>query len=286
MKPTSDWDEEYLKELIKLGEQESLTLDYKASAALKNQDKEKNDLAKDVSAFANSAGGVLLYGMLENKHVPIAVDSGVDRNAITKEWLESIIKSYIHPLVDGLLIKQIDLTGKGQSQVAYAIGVPQATSHAPHQAKDHKYYKRSNFESKPMEDYEVRDAMRRSIDYGRQYGTAWDLSMEINRLISAAREREQLDGTAFMSRSRLIISVSNALRSGGNAIILLEKPIRQHVATLIRMVDEYNSVVETIDPGHHENARMSDRLRRRLLELRAVAGQVSGALTGVLDREP
>ncbi len=85
MKAIKEWDETYLDELIKIGEMESLTLDYKASDALKKQDKEKNDLAKDVSAFANSAGGILLYGMLENKHVPTTIDSGFDRNGITKQ---------------------------------------------------------------------------------------------------------------------------------------------------------------------------------------------------------
>jgi predicted HTH transcriptional regulator len=63
-----NWDEAYLNELIKSGEKESLTLEYKSSSSLKNQDKEKNERAKDVSAFANSAGGVILYGILEDKH--------------------------------------------------------------------------------------------------------------------------------------------------------------------------------------------------------------------------
>jgi hypothetical protein len=175
---------------------------------------------------------------------------------------------------------------KGANQVAYAVDVPQATSRAPHQSKDHRYYKRSNFESKPMEDYEVRDAMRRSIDYGRQYVTAWDLNVEIKRLISAAREREQVDiGFPFMARDRLIISVSDTLRSAGHAIILLEKSIRQLVGRLLQMIDEFNSVVETVNPGQ-QNVTVSQQFRRQLLELRIVAEQVSGALTLVLEREP
>jgi len=287
MKSVKDWDEDYLNELIKLAEKESLTLEYKASAALKNSDKEKNDLAKDVSALANSAGGILVYGMLEkDKHVPTAIDVGVDRNAITKEWLESVIKGHIQPAVGDLIIKQIELTSKGADKVAYAIEIPQATSRAPHQANDHRYYKRSNFESKPMEDYEVRDAMRRSIDYGRQYGAAWDLNMEVNRLLSAADERARLDGYPFLRRDRLLIGVSNALRSSGNAMILLEKPIREDVAALISIVDAYNSVVETVDPGQGENARMSERLRSRLAEIRSVGQRISTALTTVLQKEP
>jgi hypothetical protein len=34
--------------------------------------------------------------------------------------------------------------------------------HAPHQAPDRKYYKRQNFQSVPMEDYEIRDVLRRA----------------------------------------------------------------------------------------------------------------------------
>jgi hypothetical protein len=162
----------------------------------------------------------------------------------------------------------------------------QATSRAPRQAKDHKYYKRSNFESKPMEDYEVRDAMRRSIDYGRKYGTAWDLNMEVKRLISVAGERERLDSSHYMLRTRLAISVSNALRSAGSAMILLEKPIRDGIATLINVIDAYNSVIETVDPGQGEMARMNDHLKRSLLELQVLGRHISAALSAVLDKEP
>jgi predicted HTH transcriptional regulator len=79
--------------------QESLTLDYKQSPALDKGNAERNNLSKDVSAFANSDGGKLIYGMIEDRHVPTAIDAGVDRTQITKEWLESVVKSNIHPTV-------------------------------------------------------------------------------------------------------------------------------------------------------------------------------------------
>jgi hypothetical protein len=37
------------------------------------------------------------------------------------------------------------------------------SSRAPHQAPDKRYYKRQNFQSSPMEDYEVRDTLRRAM---------------------------------------------------------------------------------------------------------------------------
>jgi hypothetical protein len=285
MRPAADWDEAYLTRLINVKERESLTLDYKASGALKNQNKEKNDIGRDVSAFANSAGGYLVYGMLENKHESTKLDVGVDRNVITKEWFESIINSYIHPAMDDLIIKQIELESKGPDMVAYVVEVPQVTSRAPHQAKDHRYYKRSNFESKPMEDYEVRDAMRRSIDYGRKYGTAWDLNMEVRCLISAAREPEWFGGTIYVARNTLIIGVSGTLRSAGSAMILLRKSVREDVATLVNLVDEYNSIVETVDQGQ-EVTRVSTPLRDHLCKLQQLGQHISTALSEILDNEP
>jgi hypothetical protein len=90
----------------------------------------------------------------------------------------------------------MDLPSKGADKVAYVVQIAQASSRAPHQANDYRYYKRFNFESTPMEDYEVRDLMRRSIQYGKKYGTAWNLFVELRRLDSAMRERVQLDGGA------------------------------------------------------------------------------------------
>lgn len=73
MKPANEWDEAYLQELIHIEEQESLRLDYKVSAALDKIDDKKNEISKDVSTFANSDGGFLVYGMLENGHVPTSI---------------------------------------------------------------------------------------------------------------------------------------------------------------------------------------------------------------------
>lgn len=76
---------------------------------------------------------------------------------MSKEWLEQVINSRIQRRIDGIRINQIELaTGK----VIYAVCIPQS-SRAPHQAADKKFYKRFNFESIPMEEYEIRDVSRR-----------------------------------------------------------------------------------------------------------------------------
>lgn len=157
-----DWTEQDLLQLIVDQVGESLTLDYKESGALQRTDGKKNELSKDVSAFANAAGGVLVYGMREDGHVPIELDGGLDPNEISKEWVEQVINSRIARRITGLRVRQVPLSGPRSGRVAYVIHVP-SSAHAPHMAAGHRYYKRFNFESVPMEDYEVRDVSRRFV---------------------------------------------------------------------------------------------------------------------------
>ncbi len=146
-----------LQKLIADGVAESLTLDYKASPSLGKDSRQRDELCKDVTAFANSAGGQIVYGMEEDKNFPTKLDDGADPS-ITKEWIEQVIDSRVQPRIDGLVITPIQLA-KG---FGFVLTIPQATSRAPHQAPDKKYYKRQNFQSLPMEDYEIRDTLRRA----------------------------------------------------------------------------------------------------------------------------
>jgi predicted HTH transcriptional regulator len=81
-----------LERLVAEGITESLTLDYKASPSLGKADKQRDELCKDVTAFANSAGGQIVYGMVDDKQVPVRLDDGADPS-ITKEWVEQVIDS-------------------------------------------------------------------------------------------------------------------------------------------------------------------------------------------------
>lgn len=158
-----------LEQLIKDEIPESLKLDYKASASLgrsNNQRKEK-ELVKDVSAFANSAGGQIVYGIEEVEHKPIRIDGGANPAVISREWIEQIIDSNVQPRIEGLVIRPIPLD---DGNLAYVIDIPAATTRAPHQALDKKYYKRQNFQSVAMEDYEIRDTFRRTT-YAEPFAT-------------------------------------------------------------------------------------------------------------------
>jgi hypothetical protein len=129
---------------------------------LGNTGGKKTELSKDVSAFANSDGGSLIYGVTENRetHEPLEIDVGYDPAAVTEEWIEQVINSRIKPRIDGARIKAVALHSIRPGKILYVVYVPQSLR-APHMASDHRYYRRYNFQSVPMEDYEVRDVGRR-----------------------------------------------------------------------------------------------------------------------------
>jgi len=159
-----------LQRLVDDALEESLTLDYKASPALSREGKAPDEICKDVTALANSAGGQLVYGIEENKvtRKPTRVDDGVDDPNITREWIEQILNSRVQPRMSGVQTARIDM---GNGKFGYVISVSQ-TQTGPHQAPDGKYYKRFDLQSVPMHDYEIRDVMRRS--------TTPDLHMELS----------------------------------------------------------------------------------------------------------
>ena len=158
-----EWDETDLLGLISSQAQESLELEYKASGALDPANEKKSEISKDVSSFAHSAGGVIVYGIRESSgpppRIPEALD-GIDPSRFSREWLEQIITSWIRPRIEDVRIKAVDLTGAEAAETAYVLSIPQSNS--IHQAADHKYYKRLNFMSVPMEHYEIMDVLNRA----------------------------------------------------------------------------------------------------------------------------
>ena len=141
--------------------EESLLLDYKRAAALQRADRKPEEIIKDVSSFANSSGGTIIYGVAEfhdtaRQHLPERPDP-VQRAEISKEWLEQIIQT-IQPRIEGLQVHPVP--GDEQANtVCYVVEIPQ--SDTAHQARDQRYHRRHNFNTLAMEDYEVRDVMNR-----------------------------------------------------------------------------------------------------------------------------
>ena len=156
------WDENKLQEYITNKIEEDLHLDYKAAGSLQTTDGKKNEISKDVSAFANSNGGIIIYGITEKSsgatYLPDAIDP-IDRNGFTKETLEQIINSRINPTIHGVIIHPVTVGAAADNKVVYIVEIPQ--SNTAHQAADKKYYRRYNFQSVAMDDWEIKDIINR-----------------------------------------------------------------------------------------------------------------------------
>ena len=204
---TEVWDQARIQHYIDDGVEESLNLDYKAADAIAKSDGKKKEITKDVSAMANSEGGVVIYGVseeTENRHLPGNIDP-INRKEFAKEWLEHIIGN-ISPRIEGFRIHPVPV-GDSDTEIVYVVEIPE--SDTVHQASDSRYYKRLNFESVRMADHEIRKAMER----GRHAKVELVFNIEITR----PRKRRlvySLDGPTpppmpRYTRYELIVSMMN-----------------------------------------------------------------------------
>ncbi len=135
---------ETIQQLMKDGIEEGLTLDYKRDIG------GNSDIANDVCAFANTVGGVLVYGVIENNRKPVEL-SGVDPSGV-EEKIRNVVRDSIQPNVVGIEIKLFPLEKSDKCIVV--VEIPESLE-APHMS-NHRYYKRQGSKSDPMEDYEVK----------------------------------------------------------------------------------------------------------------------------------
>lgn len=123
-------------------------------------------LSKQVSAFANGAGGRLFIG-IDNEGI---VDGGVPVDLVaggTREWLEDMVPHSVDPPLRRCNVFEVRRTpGDSGSRIldrhaVYVIDLP-ASESAPHQAKDHRYYLRIAGKSRPMGNVHIQDVLRRT----------------------------------------------------------------------------------------------------------------------------
>lgn len=241
---------------------EDLHLDYKQSAVFdKTVDAVRTDLAKDVSAFANSDGGVIVFGIIEQDHIPQSRDSGVDHKKWNRERIEAVINANISPRMDGIEIQQIPLNA---DRSAYMIRVPKS-SRGPHQERiSHRYYKRFNFSSQPMEDYEIRDVRNRrdvvlpliSIDVDIRSGVL--LHLVIRNISDIPAEDVQFKVTPDIPDLTSGKLSPNVL-TRGSRFIPPGKEFRLYFGSAIESINQFDAPAFDVEVSYF-NRRVGDRV--------------------------
>ena len=146
--------EKDLQELIKNKIGESTTLEYKSLDSLKDN----AEIAKDVSAMANSEGGMIIYGIKENDNrYPQEIEWSSDKGL--KDKIDQILSSRINRKIEGCEIQEIP-SNENKEKFVIIVNIPRSDL-APHQANMNaevkKYYRRSNSRVREMEQGEIED---------------------------------------------------------------------------------------------------------------------------------
>ena len=122
-------------------------------------------LSKQVSAFANGAGGHIVIGVDDEGRIDGGVPVDVKPNG-TREWLEDVIAGAVAPRLTRYNVFEVPCPGGlfrssiEPGHAVYVIEVPPSDD-APHQALDHRYYLRIAGKSRPMNHVHVQDVLRR-----------------------------------------------------------------------------------------------------------------------------
>ena len=131
--------------------EESEVLDYKRDYSHSN-DRNVNNLIKEVASFSNSSGGFLIYGIEENGSAGYPQEIiGIDEN-FNQESLEQSIISNIRPRIS-VKIKKIPIPNS--DRCILIVYVPEGNNQPYYNNKTHKYHKRYNFEAKEMDEHEI-----------------------------------------------------------------------------------------------------------------------------------
>jgi len=139
---------EDIEKLIDGKIKESITLDYKSELG------ENRKIAKDISAFANTLGGTIIYGIIEKDDLPFSIN-WIDSKGI-RERIENVLTSHVQPKLEKYEIFSIE-DPSDASKAIFIVCVAKSVN-APHMANN-RYYKRYQFKSEPMEDYEIKEVI-------------------------------------------------------------------------------------------------------------------------------
>lgn len=128
--------------------EESEILDYKEEII------NENNLLKEITAFTNSRGGYIIFGVKESGRGGYPTDiEGIDDD-LNLERLEQIILSNIYPRIGIQFSQKIPVPNKS-NKVILVIKIPEGQNRPYLETRSSRYYKIYNFEAKPMDEHEI-----------------------------------------------------------------------------------------------------------------------------------
>lgn len=146
--------------LIASSSPESLTLEYKREPYAHTEGGRK-EFSKDISAFANRDGGLLVIGVVEDAEVVKIVGVSADQLDTEIQWLESVARSGVSPHLFGVRIEAAEIGGSS----LILIDIPRGFER-PYEALQNggRFFVREERSVRPMSREEIRSAVSNQLD--------------------------------------------------------------------------------------------------------------------------
>jgi hypothetical protein len=162
-KPPESWTEADLRQLCIDRVPEHQRLDYKEELKLEPP-RERRELLKDITSLANSNGGVLIYGIREDKHSDLGHIAGSlqpIQDASLLDKANRIIRSSVSPTVECYL--HLILASQGGFYIVAHVPQSHSRPHAITLGNRLDWYIRRNQDNFPMTEPEIRDMYSQSV---------------------------------------------------------------------------------------------------------------------------
>ena len=161
MRPYTSWDESDLQFLIDNRLGETVEREYKKTICI-DKPSERKELCKDVSAMANSQGGLIIFGVEESASqdsgsIPVAL-SPIQDFAL-KEKAQQIVLDGVQPRMEFRFYSFASANGKGEYIL---LDVPKSFRglHMVTLGSENRYFIRRDFQAVPMTPFEIEEAYR------------------------------------------------------------------------------------------------------------------------------
>ncbi|MBI5539343.1 MAG: ATP-binding protein [Bacteroidia bacterium] len=125
-----------------------------ANYLIPGDDKKELWLSKYFSAFANSGGGTIIFGIKKLKERANELDE-INFNTVSDFWLKNLIENEIYPKIENVEVYEIQNTQNSNKGVI-VVNIPKSNVR-PHMALDNRYYFRVGNKTEMMLEQHVRE---------------------------------------------------------------------------------------------------------------------------------
>lgn len=247
-----------LENLVSRKQEEGLHLEFKQKENANDPNlspADKKSFSEALSQFANSDGGVLVWGVATEHKDSIAIDKAsrlvpIDQIEKFSSNLQSFMKDAVSPMVDGVLYKTLfDPTAPTKGNVIVQIPASDKTPHRAEWSKTREYLKRNQQGKYKLEHFDLEDM------FGRRQKPRLELIIDAPNSTSDSEKKVREFTFRIINRGRNIGRFICIFIKFGNGVSCINKSGFQDVSSLNNgiVTFSYNNNLEVIHPNGVSN---------------------------------